>query len=390
MARVRSDTRSSTPRRYIKGFHIKGGDGASGGGGSRGNGGMGSSAGGGGGGGGTVFSGGNASSVGGPGGFRCGGNGGDSGNDGHVPACPGAGGGGGDSGSIVAFIGNGDGAPGSYGGGGGGGGHGPGGGFGGGGGAGSSGLFILHGGTGGFGAGGGAAGGSFLFGAHPGKGGHFGGHADSQNGGGGGALGGAIFSDSSELRVHNSTFYNNYVARGVAAGGSAENGGDAGGAIFAYDNWPLEITDSTFSGNQSTGSGAAIVDYGEIFQGVVYPGGANFLVLNNKIIANNGANECFFTGSINAAGAHNLVMNNGVGTGPFSPCPGLKSRSDPQLGPLNLNSPGTTPTMAISPSSPAFNSADPATSLPTDQRGVTRPQLGGYDIGAFERSPNDR
>jgi hypothetical protein len=40
--------------------------------------------------------------------------------------------------------------------------------------------------------------------------------------------------------------------------------------------------------------------------------------------------------------------------------------------------------MAIFPSSPAFNSADPATSLSTDQRGVARPQLGGFDIGAFE------
>lgn len=145
----------------------------------------------------------------------------------------------------------------------------------------------------------------------------------------------------------------------------------------------MEITDSTFSGNQSTGSGAAIVAYGDDLPGVVYPG-ANIFILNNTIIANNGANECFFTGTMNVGGIGNLIMNNGVGTGPFSPCPGVVSRSDPQLLALQLNSPGNTPTMAIFPSSPAFNSADPATSLPTDQRGVARPQLGGFDIGAFE------
>jgi hypothetical protein len=140
------------------------------------------------------------------------------------------------------------------------------------------------------------------------------------------------------------------------------------------------------------------VDYGDKpAPGVLYAPGTNVLILNNTIIANNGANECFFTGPIIAGGAGNLIMNNGVGTGPFSPCPGVASRSDPQLVPLQLNSPGNTPTMAIFPSSPAFNSADPATSLPIDQRGVARPQFGvarpqfgGFDIGAFEARGNGR
>ena len=69
--------------------------------------------------------------------------------------------------------------------------------------------------------------------------------------------------------------------------------------------------------------------------------------------------------------------------------------SDPHLGPLQMNSPGNTPTMAIVPGSSAFNSADQKTSMLVDQRGVTRPQQGpcrppqgGFDIGAFEaRSP---
>jgi hypothetical protein len=121
------------------------------------------------------------------------------------------------------------------------------------------------------------------------------------------------------------------------------------------------------------------------------PGGGapvNF-ILNNTIIANNGANECFFTGSINVKGVGNLIMNNGSGTAPFSKCPGVVSTSNPQLQPLQLNSPGNTPTMAITFRSPAANKADAQTSLPTDQRGVARPigGMGGvglFDIGAFE------
>jgi hypothetical protein len=59
--------------------------------------------------------------------------------------------------------------------------------------------------------------------------------------------------------------------------------------------------------------------------------------------------------------------------------------SDAQLRPLQLNSPGNTPTMAILPTSPAVNKADSGTSLSTDQRGVTRNAHDeGFDIGAFE------
>jgi hypothetical protein len=142
-----------------------------------------------------------------------------------------------------------------------------------------------------------------------------------------------------------------------------------------------------WSGNQSTGSGAAIVVYTEGDAGGPGGGGApvNF-ILNNTIIANNGANECFFTGSMWVKGAGNLIMNNGSGTGQFSACPGVVTTSDPQLQPLQLNSPGNTPTMAVLPTSPAVNKADPGTSpmIDRDQRGVRRPQAGGFDIGAFE------
>jgi hypothetical protein len=371
------------------GCYLSGG----GGGGSRGDGGTAlcSSTGvlGGAGGGGTVFRGGQSTiqRVGGPGGFLCGGNGGDPGNNGHAGCTDGGGGGGGGAGSNSSWcflVGScySEGGSGSYGGGGGGGvGNGGHGGFGGGGGSGAFAFLFLSGGDGGFGGGGGSAAPSCGCFSSAGKGGPYGGHADDAgHGGGGGALGGAIFNHSGSLTVRNSTFFNNFVYRGDGGGGSADKGADAGGAIFSLDN-NLEITNSTFSNNRSTASGAAVV----VYKDVGGAGPVNF-ILNNTIFANNGSDECFYTGKIDrlkVKGAGNLIMNNGSG-GKFAPCPGVAALADPQLLPLQLNSPGNTPTMAILRISSAFNAADSGTSLPTDQRGVARPQLGGFDIGAYE------
>lgn len=304
--------------------------------------------------------------------------------------CPGGGGGGGGQGII---SGSGDGGAGSYGGGGGGGafegGNGGAGGFGGGGGAGWSGVLGgTRGGQGGFGGGGGAADdGTVIGSSHPGSGGSYGGDANSSHGGGGAALGGTIFNDGGIVTVSNSTFSGNSVTRGNGGGagspGAADNGTDAGGAIFSL-NGQLTVNDSTFSGNLSTGSEAAIV----IQQSsTVIP---TSFTLNNTIIFNNGgtgangnpigtSKECSIAGStiaITISGAGNLIQNN-------DNCPGVVTTGDPLLGPLQNNR-GFTPTMAIGPSSAAFNVADAGTSLSTDQRGIPRPSDGGFDIGAFE------
>jgi Divergent InlB B-repeat domain len=350
--------------------------GGGGGGGSRGNGGKaktladGSNAGGGGG---TVFSGGDGRSTpdnGGSGGYLCGGGGGGFGGDGRNGSCAGGGGGGGGSsttgGSCIGT--NGDGGIGAYGGGGGGGsGNGGNGGFGGGGGGGDGGGCGGNGGAGGFGGGGG-------FGT---SGGPFGGHGGDGGGGGGGALGGAIFNDSGSLTIHNSTFTNNYVTRGVGA----SNGGDAGAAIFSH-NGSLRLVDLTVSGNLSTGSGGGVA---------VYSDSSASFTIQDTIIANNGANECYFTGNVTTTGTGNLIMNNGSGTQPFGACPGVVVTTDPQLGPLQppIMNGGKTPTLAIPLYSSAMGKADAATSLPYDQRYADRPQddvapRNGYDIGAFE------
>ncbi|HWW14796.1 MAG TPA: choice-of-anchor Q domain-containing protein [Candidatus Dormibacteraeota bacterium] len=430
---------------YIKGFHVKGGDGASGGGGGMGaggaiyvhagglvvenstfegngavggngsaftcntcpeeagggggglagNGGLRSTAGGnggggggargngfdgnfvpysGGGGGGTLFDG--RLDL---GGFQCGGDGGDPKGthlDGADASCSGGGGGGGAKDFSNSA---GHGGKGAYGGGGGGGtfdsvsGNGGGGGDGGFGGGGGAGGPTQKGGNGGFGGGGGSGQ------DKPGAGGAFGGNPDSLYGGGGAGLGGAIFNDSGGVRILNSTFTGNFVYRGNSGGGSAGNGADAGGAIFSL-NGHLTVVDSTISGNASTGSGAGIVMF---LMGS--PSLAPLFTLDNTIIANNGtgapsATQCSIQGSgtIAASGAGNLIQHN-------DNCEGVVTSDDPLLGPLQFNFGGFTPTMAIPKTSPAWQTADPSTSLAADQRGQPRPGMGGKpDIGAFE------
>src|SRR5207253_3767838 len=121
---------------------------------------------------------------------------------------------------------------------------------------------------------------------------------------------------------------------------------------------------------------------------VVYADYSAAFTLQDTIIANKGANECFFTGRVTTTGSvGNLIMNNGSGTQPFGACPGVVTTADPQSGPLQDNS-GPTPTMAIPLFSSAMGVADPGTSLPYDQRFADRPQAdtaprNGFDIGAF-------
>jgi len=315
-------------------------------------------------------------------GFNCGGVGGDSEGDGGDATCAGGGGGGGGS-SVILLAGNG--GNGSYGGGGGGGGlsaggdrgNGHNGGFGGGGGsgwqdAGGACGNGSSGGDGGFGGGGGAGPGGQVSGG-PGHGGASGGDASCNNGGGGAAFGGAIFSDGGIVTIENSTFSGNSVTRGLGAGANsarpAADGGDGGGAIFAVGGG-LFIHDSTISGNQSTQQVSGIL----LSSAVIFE-------LQNTIISGNGTatdRQCLVAGATSVSGSGNAISSNS------SNCPGIATIDDPQVGPLQLNSPGITPTMAISKLSSAFDTADASTSLTIDQRGFPRPQESGFDIGAFE------
>jgi hypothetical protein len=365
-----------------------GADGGGGGGGARGNGGGGGVYGGGGGG--TVSAGeGGGARRAGKGGFDCGGDGGFE-SDGHTGRCSGGGGGGGgDDFTFEPIFSAKNGGKGHYGGGGGGGAdHGTGsggrGGFGGGGGSASSDAAFDagDGGDRGFGGGGGSASGA-IFGpdGDGGNGGFFAGNGSGtgDGGGGGAGLGGAIFNDSGTVDIRNTTFANGYVAGGFSA--SAQDGSGGGGAIFSR-NGHVTVLNSTISGNVASFGGGIIVAQDS-------PAAPTSLVLLNTIVAGNGPYECAITGfSVGVGFAGNLIESNTPdGTQKhreaFVGCGGVVTSSNPELGPLQYNQ-GATPTMAIASSSPAWNAADPASSLLVDQRRQPRPEMGGFDIGAFE------
>ncbi|MBK7472799.1 MAG: hypothetical protein IPI73_21460 [Betaproteobacteria bacterium] len=327
--------------------------------------------------------------IGGNGGFNCGGKGGDYvGGGGVAGHCSGGAGGGG---ATNVNGGAGSGAGGGYGAGGGGGGGSTGaqagrvssggagaaGGFGGGGGAGGSGEAVAgNGGAGGFGGGGGGAG-LNGGGATAGSGGSFGGDGSGSSGGGGAGFGGAIFSHGGSLTVRNSTFFGNNTVAG-AGGAGAGSGTARGGAIFTLDA-DVTVLNSTIS-NSGPGS------LGDLYVLLTSDARTFNFTLQNTILANNLGNSdnCFLNANppttINLVGNNNVIESN---DGATAPCPGAASSVDPQLGPLQLNAPGNTPTMRIDPAGSAFNTGG-AGCLATDQRGVTRPQQGACDVGAFE------
>ncbi len=175
------------------------------------------------------------------------------------PGFTGGGGGGGGTGGAGGNGGGASGANGAFGGGGGG--------------AGSGSTFDAAGGAGGAGGFGGGGGGGANANGASGPGG-FGGGAGGKGGaggggagGGGGGMGAAVFNRGGQLNVSGSTFTGNQAAGGngldvsSCGGGVGGNGGDGrGAAIFNY-NGSLTDTGNSFGGNQVSG-GAGGATYG--------------------------------------------------------------------------------------------------------------------------------
>ncbi|MFN8461855.1 MAG: choice-of-anchor Q domain-containing protein [Anaerolineales bacterium] len=166
-----------------------------------------------------------------------------------------------------------------------------------------------------------------------------------------GNFGGAIAAQS-DGQIENSTFYNNSAAMG-------------GGLYVQNGNLSFRLANNTIS--QSTGGG-------------IYNSG-NSLELFNNIIANSitGA-DCYTITMFGVTGNNNLVETNAPSP---NACGSVSISADPLLGSLQDNG-GFTQTMALLPGSPAIDAADVANCPSTDQRGVTRPQGSGCDIGAYE------
>lgn len=277
-----------------------------------------------------------------------------------------------------------------------------GGGFGGGGGGTAAGI----GGNSGWGGFGGGAGGFGSTTAMP-RGGFGGGDSPGINypgstGGGGMGAGGAIFVHYGTLTVINSTLTLNRADGGTS--GVNENvlnreggygGSGYGGAIFSL-NSNVTLTNATLAGNDVHGGAGRVngdADGSDVYA-LAYRNGGGTVTLRNTILANPSAgasdlvNQRLSTGTatVDVGTSGNLIadLNNQGGTITGT----LTDSHDPLLGFLRQDQ-GPTPTLALTPGSPAIGRgvASVCNSAPVsgvDQRGLPRATC---DIGAWQTQP---
>jgi CSLREA domain-containing protein len=199
------------------------------------------------------------------------------------------------------------------------------------------------------------------------------------------SAGGAIYNQSA-IQVDGSTLNANLATKG--------SGGD-GGAI--YTAYTAQLTDDTLTQNVASAYGGAIDNAGaevsitettinantadDAGGGLAAPGASSATVFHSSVLTANVAggtyNNCDVAGTV--AALYSLDSQNScgfVGTGDITGRLG-------KLAPL-ANYGGATETERLNLGSPAINSAGAACATATDQRGITRPQLGACDMGAVE------
>ncbi len=191
--------------------------------------------------------------------------------------------------------------------------------------------------------------------------------------------GGALHNDAGAATVVRSTFTSN--SAGSEDGGAILNRG--GGAT-------LTLTNSTLSGNLAdrNGGGFSNESTATLLNVTITANTANgagggirrqggTVNVKNTIVANNTAGgNC--SNTVTSQG-FNLESSNSCG---FAGA-GDQINTNPLLGPLTGNG-GLTATHALLAGSPAIDTATAIGAPATDQRGVSRPQGAGYDIGAYE------
>jgi len=151
---------------------------------------------------------------------------------------------------------------------------------------------------------------------------------------------------------------------------------DRGGGIHT-NRAELTMTNCTVSGNDAGNRGGGIYNY------------RSTVHAKNTIIATNscGSDGPDFDGDMNSYG-YNLIGNTANCTINKIANPGTDiTGANPMLGPLQNNG-GPTMTHALLAGSPAIDAGDctdkDGTPVTNDQRGVSRPQGAGCDIGAYE------
>jgi hypothetical protein len=187
----------------------------------------------------------------------------------------------------------------------------------------------------------------------------------------------------------------------------------ANGGTGVYVNiWgkTASLHHSTISGNQGTGVvvgalytpgvdvvGSTITSNNGVWVGGVDDlglsyGTASYTSFHSSIVAqNSGGSYPDLSGRFGTLGFNVIGDNSGVRAGPVDGVMGDQVGTptnpvDPLLAPLADNG-GPTQTHALLSGSPAIDAGDPTGTTP-DQRGVSRPQGAGVDVGAFELGPS--
>ncbi|MET9764887.1 choice-of-anchor Q domain-containing protein [Streptomyces sp. NPDC006372] len=197
-----------------------------------------------------------------------------------------------------------------------------------------------------------------------------------------GEAGGIRFDDTGT--VTNSTIADNRVTNPGDRPGSLAG---YGGGIDIRGTGPVEILNSTITGNRSSDGGGGINIAPAYLDSLPSPVPdiidlpLGRMTLRNSIVANNTVDgapaDCKKAFATITSQGHNL---DGDGSCRLTAAGDLPSRS-PLIGRLADNG-GPTDTVAPLPGSPTL---DAAVGCPaTDQRGVARPQGAGCDIGAYE------
>lgn len=159
----------------------------------------------------------------------------------------------------------------------------------------------------------------------------------------------------------------------------SENIARLGGGLYS-DTSISSLTNVTFSDNYASVEGGG--------DGIYYKAmdPSNKLTLKNTLLANDvGGEDCAVaSASINniTSAGYNIASNNSCNA--YFTQPTDQTNVDPLLDPLAANG-GFTWTHDLQNGSPAIDKAQCLTQVPTDQRGVARPQGVGCDIGAVER-----
>jgi hypothetical protein len=221
-----------------------------------------------------------------------------------------------------------------------------------------------------------------------------------QNEANGSGRGGAIYfaakDQGSTITIDNSTFSANVAKDGIGAQGGAVYVSASSGGLPGVSA-TIDVHDCTFANNDASSDGESFFILGDLATVNV-----NF---SNTILAGRRsrlphkqagdppgtyyATNCYSTSLTGSAhftsSGHNIDADTTCGLNAATD----RTNTDPLLGALAVRG-GATPVHSLLPGSPALDALTMGTGgfgdpLASDQRGVTRPQNGLADIGAFER-----